>query len=176
MTLSLLARTAAAISDGKVVGWFHGRMEFGPRALGNRSIIASPCDTQMFKHLNTKLGRTEFMPFAPVIMEEFADEILVGYQNGIDNAPFMTNCWEVKEEWRSRIPSVVHIDGTCRPQVIKRETNPYYYSIIEEFYKKTGVPVLINTSFNSHEEPIVCFQHEAESDLKTFKIEMLVEK
>jgi carbamoyltransferase len=115
------------------------------------------------------------MPFAPVILDEYADDILEDYHIGTDNAPFMTSCWKVRNDWKSKIPAVVHKDGTVRPQVIKREDNPFYYDIVDEFRKLTGVPALINTSFNVHEDPIVCFDREADFALQTGKIDILVE-
>jgi carbamoyltransferase len=166
---------AEALAEGKIVGLLQGRMEFGPRALGNRTILADARNPDMMENLNKKLSRTEFMPFAPVILEEFADEILIDYEHGKDCAPFMTNCWSVKDEWKARIPAVVHIDGTARPQVLSEKINPYYYSIVAEYYKLTGVPVLINTSFNPHEEPIVCFRNEAEWALRNRRIDILAE-
>ena len=171
--------SAKSVADmlvaGKIVGLMQGKMEFGPRALGNRSILADPRSFSINKLLNERLSRSEFMPFAPVILEEYADEILEDYQLGIDNAPFMTSCWQVKDEWKLKIPAVVHKDGTARPQVIKRSTNPYYYDIVDEFRKITDIPVLINTSFNVHEDPILCFREEAEWAAATGRIDVLVE-
>lgn len=166
---------AQMIVDGKIVGLFQGKMEFGPRALGNRSILADPRNHGINQTLNKRLHRSDFMPFAPVILEEYADDILDDYQSGIDNAPFMTSCWSVNPKWRGLIPAVVHIDGTARPQVISREVNPYYYDIIDEFRKLTGVPVLINTSFNGHESPILASTAEAEWMLSIGQIDVLVE-
>ena len=165
---------ADQISRGAIVGLFQGAMEFGPRALGNRTILADPRNADINKRLNQRLNRTEFMPFAPVILKEFAGDILERYEVGTDNAPFMTSCWKVKEEWLRKIPAVVHVDGTARPQVISREINPFYYDIIKSFFEITGVPVLINTSFNGHEDPIVCFENEARWALQTKKIDSLV--
>lgn len=166
---------AKMISEGKVIGLFQGRMELGPRALGNRSILADPRNPHINQELNKRLMRSEFMPFAPVILEEYADEILEDYKYGTDNGPYMTSCWSVKPMWQSFIPAVVHVDGTARPQVISRETNPYYYDIVDEFRKLTGIPVLINTSFNGHESPIVCFNYEAEYMQKSGMVDVLVE-
>jgi len=165
---------AKEIEQGKIVGLFQGEMEFGPRALGNRSILADPRDKNINKVLNERLSRTEFMPFAPVVLEDFAANILVDYNIGKANAPFMTSCWKVVPEWAKLIPAVVHIDGTARPQVIKRSVNPFYYDIVKAFYERTGIPVLINTSFNTHEEPIICFEREAEWALKTGRVDILV--
>ena len=169
------SEVAYMISKGKIIGLFQGRMEYGPRALGNRSILADPRDAIVNKTLNARLKRKEYMPFAPVILEEYADEILENYRNGIDNAPFMTNCWKVREEWVDKIPAVVHIDGTARPQVINRNTNEFYYDIVEEFRKLTGIPVLINTSFNIHESPIICWNTEADFAIFQRRIDILVE-
>jgi len=166
---------AGMLATGMVVGLFQGKMEFGPRALGNRTILADPRDEDINNFLNKRLGRNEFMPFAPVILEEQAAELLEDYETGKDNAPFMTSCWKVKEEWRERIPAVVHVDGTVRPQVISRTDNPYYYDTVNEFYKTTGVPCLINTSFNAHEDPILCWNTEAEFALQNGRIDALVE-
>jgi carbamoyltransferase len=158
-----------------IVGLFQGQMEFGPRALGNRTILADPRDIDINDFLNKRLGRSEFMPFAPVILEEYADSILEDYQIGIDNAPYMTSCWKIKPEWADKIPAVVHVDGTVRPQVIKREHNPFYYDCINEFYKTTGIPCLINTSFNAHEDPILCFNKEADFAKLNGRIDVVVE-
>jgi len=168
-------KVAGMIANGMIVGLFQGRMELGPRALGNRSILADPRFKAINITLNKRLHRSEFMPFAPVILEEYADEILIDYDKGKDCGPWMTSCWAVKPEWIPKIQGVVHVDGTARPQVISRETNPYYYDIIDEFRKLTGVPVLINTSFNGHESPIVCFNNEAEYMKKFGMIDVLVE-
>lgn len=167
-------QAAKAISEGRIIGLFQGAMEFGPRALGNRTILADARDARINKTLNDRLNRTEFMPFAPVILEEYASEILYEYDSDDDNAPFMTTCYKVYSDWISKIPAVVHKDGTARPQVLKRETNPFYYDIIDEYRKLTGIPVLINTSFNGHEEPIICFENEAQWALQTGKIDILV--
>lgn len=166
---------ARMIRNGKIVGLYQGKMEIGPRALGNRTILADARDNRINDILNKRLGRSEFMPFAPVILEEYAEEILQDYKIGIDNAPYMTSCWHVNKSWEQKIPGVVHVDGTVRPQVLKRETNPYYYDVIEEFRKVTGIPVLVNTSFNAHEDPILCFNREADFALETGRIDILVE-
>lgn len=169
------SQVAGMVATGMIVGLHQGRMEFGPRALGNRTILADPREKDINAWLNKRLGRTEFMPFAPVILEEHADSILENYNKGKLNGPFMTSCWKVKEEWKEKIPAVVHVDGTVRPQVIKRETNPFYYDIVNEFYKTTGIPALINTSLNGHEDPIVCFNREADFALSAGRIDAIVE-
>lgn len=166
---------ARMVEAGKVVGLFQGRMEFGPRALGNRTILADPRNRGINHTLNQRLARSEFMPFAPVILEEWAEDILEDYATGKDSAEFMTSCWSVKPHWRDKIPAVVHVDGTVRPQILRRETNPYYYDIVFEFYKLTGIPVLINTSFNGHESPILATNAEADWMKHIGQIDVLVE-
>lgn len=156
-------KVAQLIYDGKVVGRFAGRMEYGPRALGNRTIVARPTDKGINDWLNKKLKRTEFMPFAPSMLAEKAADVLENY----DNAPskyadhFMTITYDVKPEWREKTQATTHIDGTARPQVVTKEANPTYHKLIEEYYKLSGIPVVINTSFNMHEEPIVTTPNDA---------------
>jgi carbamoyltransferase len=147
----LIARTARDLADGRIVGWFQGRFEIGPRALGNRSILADPRRPDMRDVLNAKVKQREsFRPFAPAVLVERAAELFE-----IDQAdPFMTLAPRVRPEAHARIPAAVHIDGTGRIQTVERESNPRYYGLIEEFGRLTGVPVLLNTSFN-RSEPIV---------------------
>ncbi|MFH1855861.1 MAG: carbamoyltransferase C-terminal domain-containing protein [Candidatus Omnitrophota bacterium] len=155
-------KTAQLIAEGKIIGFFRGRMEYGPRALGARSVLADPRKKEMHDILNERMKRSEFMPFAPVIPYERMNEILDGKIKGSEHtAEFMTITYDVKKEWQGKIPAVVHVDGTARPQLIKREINSLYYDIVTEFGKITGVPVIINTSFNMHEEPIVCTPEDA---------------
>lgn len=149
-------RTAELLADGHVVARFDGRMEYGPRALGNRSILYQPTDPSVNEWLNKRLKRTEFMPFAPVTLEEYADECFVGMDGARHTAEFMTITFDCTPWMRQHCPAVVHVDGTARPQVIRESVNPRYYRIVEEYRQLTGLPVLINTSFNMHEEPIVC--------------------
>ncbi len=153
---ALVERTARAIHAGWVVGWFQGRMEFGPRALGNRSIIGRPTDKSINKSLNDRLERTEFMPFAPSALAEYADELFENVGRARHAAEFMTVTFDVKREWHDRIPAVVHVDGTARPQLVRRETNPLYHAVIDRYRELSGIPLVLNTSFNAHEEPIVC--------------------
>jgi carbamoyltransferase len=153
----LIARTARDLADGKIVGWFQGRFELGPRALGNRSILADPRRADMRDVLNAKVKQREwFRPFAPAVLVERAAELFE-----IDQPdPFMTLAPRVRPEARDRIPAAVHIDGTGRIQTVDRESNPRYYGLIEEFGRLTGVPVLLNTSFN-RSEPIVASPRDA---------------
>ena len=154
---ALAEEAAERLARGGVVGLFRGRMEYGPRALGARSVLADPRRREMHDILSRKMRRTEFMPFAPVLPAERAYEILDGKVKGSEHAAeFMTLTYAIKSEWRERIPAVVHVDGTARPQLLRREVNPLYYDILLAFERRTGVPVLVNTSFNMHEEPIVC--------------------
>jgi carbamoyltransferase len=145
---------ARLLAAGKVVARFNGRMEYGPRALGNRSVIASASDKTINDWLNKKFNRTEFMPFAPSMTAEHAGEFLLGYNNEAA-ADFMTITYDIKEGMASKIPAVVHVDNTARPQIVKKESNPSYHRIISEYHKLTGIAVVLNTSFNMHEEPIV---------------------
>ena len=147
---ALLEKTAQLIADGNVVGWYQGKMEWGPRALGNRSILADPRRVDMKDILNAKIKHREsFRPFAPSIMEEFASEYFE-----IDvPSPYMLMVAPVKKP--KEIPAVTHVDGTGRLQTVSIESSELYYSLINEFYKITGVPVIINTSMNVMGEPIV---------------------
>ena len=151
----LAAKTAELLTKSKIAGLFSGRMEYGPRALGARSIIISPFDKSINESVNARLNRTEFMPFAPVILDKFAHEYFIGYKEDHIASEFMTVTYDVFPDKIDKIEAVVHVDGTARPQVIKKEKNLLYYSIIEKFYELTGIPVLVNTSFNAHEEPIL---------------------
>ena len=158
---TLVSTVAHAIRDGLVVGWFQGRMEFGPRALGNRSIVATPVDAAINRRLNDRLSRTEFMPFAPSVLAGHAPEVFEGAAAVAHTAEFMTVTLDVLPAWRARIPAVVHVDGTARPHVVRRDCNPLYHDLIDRFRQLTGIPLVLNTSFNVHEEPIVCAPGEA---------------
>ncbi len=147
---------ATLLREKKIVGRFAGRMEYGPRALGNRSILAEATDKTINDWLNDRLKRTEFMPFAPSIIEEYAGEFYTGWQQDHVAARFMTITYDVPEEKGRLVPAVTHVDATARPQVVRKQDNPSYHRIIEAYKELTGLPVIINTSFNMHEEPIVC--------------------
>ncbi len=166
-------RIAQLIADSKVVGLFQGRMEFGPRALGNRTILASPCDARINDDLNQRLSRSEFMPFAPSVLAERCEEIFENFKKGGHAAEFMTVTYTVREPWRAKIPAVVHVDGTARPQAVHREKNPRYYDILKAYETITSLPVVVNTSFNVHEEPIVCAPGEALQALREKRIDIL---
>ena len=165
---------AREIIAGRVGAIYHGRMEFGPRALGTRSILASPTDNEINTALNARLQRTEFMPFAPVTDMAHAAELFEITSSNAYACKFMTITCAVRPEWRERIPAVVHVDGTARPQIIDRRENPLYYDIIEAYRRDSGVPALINTSFNAHEEPIVNAPAEAVAALTGNRIDFLV--
>ncbi len=154
---ALCRRTAAAIAGGRVVGWFQGRMEWGPRALGNRSILGDPRRADMKDILNRKIKRREsFRPFAPSILREAVPE----WFESDDDVPFMMKVFRIREEKRPVVPAVTHVDGTGRLQTVHRGTNPRYYRLIEAFAEATGVPLVLNTSFNEN-EPVVCRPEEA---------------
>jgi carbamoyltransferase len=148
---------ARDIADGLIVGWFQGRMEFGPRALGNRSIVADPRRAEMKDILNQRIKKREpFRPFAPSILKEHVGD----YFEQTHPAPTMLMVYQIKPERRAEIPAVTHVDGSGRLQTVSREENARFYQLIQEFYKLTGVPVVLNTSFNEN-EPIVCTPRDA---------------
>jgi carbamoyltransferase len=149
--------TAAMLAQDKVIGWYQGRMEFGPRALGSRSILASPINPEMQSRLNEIKDREDFRPVAPVVLEEDAPE---WFENA-GSSPFMLFVHNVRAEKSDRIPAVRHVDGTARIQTVRRDQHPHYYDLLQEFKKLTGVPVLVNTSFNTRGEPIVCTPRDA---------------
>lgn len=153
-----------ALTEGKLVGFFQGSMEFGPRALGNRSILADPRDERIKEKLNVALKRDVFQPLAPSLLWEKAGEYLKDL-NGSPNE-FMTMSYTASEEFRKLAPAVVHVDGTTRPQAVRREINPSYYEVIKSFERGTGLGVVLNTSFNMHGEPIV---RSPEDALRTFR-------
>src|SRR5262249_32698193 len=146
---------ARRLTAGQLGAIYTGRMEYGPRALGARSILANPSRRETHDLLNKRLARSEFMPFAPVIAADKASTVFDINEVNSYACRFMTITCNVKPQWRERIAAVVHIDGSARPQTIERETNPLYYDILAAFERESGLPVLVNTSFNVHEEPIV---------------------
>jgi carbamoyltransferase len=157
----LASHVARKIHEGHVVARFDGRMEYGPRALGNRSILYHGREVQVNHWLNKRLGRTEFMPFAPVTRWEAASKCYHHLAGAEHAAEFMTITFDCTETMKRQCPAAVHVDGTARPQLIRREVNPGYYDILVEHEKLSGSPSLINTSFNMHEEPIVCSPEDA---------------
>jgi len=168
--IELCRIVAQDIADGKVVGWFQGRMEWGPRALGNRSIVVDPRRAEMKDILNARIKRREpFRPFAPSILVERTEE----YFEKSYPDPFMIKVYRIREEKRSQIPAVTHVDGTGRLQTVRKADNPLYWQLIKEFENITGVPVLLNTSFNEN-EPIVCKPSEALDCFLRTRMEVLV--
>lgn len=149
--------TAQLLSENKIVGWFQGRMEFGPRALGSRSILASPISMEMQSRLNEVKDREDFRPVAPVVLEEDAAE----WFNNAESSPFMLFIYDVSQDKSGKIPAVTHVDGTARIQTINQTQHPAYYRLLRAFKEKTGVPVLVNTSFNTLGKPIVCSPRDA---------------
>jgi len=157
---NIAAKVALRLASGKVVGWFQGRMEFGPRALGNRSILASPLNADMKDLINSKVKHREaFRPFAPAVLEEEAGNYFD--LCGMRNSPYMLFAFNVYPEKRYVIPAVTHVDGSARVQTVSKKINPKFWNLINEFYKITGVPVILNTSFNDKNEPIVCTPKDA---------------
>lgn len=167
---TLYLRTAEYIAAGCVVGWFQGRLEWGPRALGNRSIVCDPRRVDMKDILNLKIKRREsFRPFAPSILRE----AVPAWFEQDDDVPFMMQVYQIREERRSQIPAVTHVDGSGRLQTVCEHTNPRYYGLINAFYKLTGVPLVLNTSFNEN-EPVVCRPEEALDCFLRTKMDVLV--
>lgn len=158
---------ARLLADGAVVARFNGKMEYGPRALGNRTILYQSTDPTVNYWMNDALKRTEFMPFAPVVMAEHAKKCFKNLEGAEDTARFMTITFDCTEWIAKTCPGVVHIDNTARPQLVTEKDNPSMYGILAEYYKMTGLPLLINTSFNMHEEPIVCTPYDA---IRAFKL------
>ncbi|MGD9710820.1 MAG: carbamoyltransferase [Thermomicrobiales bacterium] len=166
----VLSEAAAMLAADKVIGWFQGRMEFGPRALGSRSILASPINPSMQERLNDIKDREDFRPVAPVVLEDRAAE----WFEGAERSPYMLFLYNVRPEQADRIPAVRHVDGTARIQTINRQQHPIYYDLLLAFEKQTGVPVLVNTSFNTRSEPIVCSPRDAVECFWTSPLDALV--
>ncbi len=148
---------AGILAEDRVIGWFQGRMEFGPRALGARSILASPVSTGMQARLNEIKDREDFRPVAPVVLEAEA----TSWFRDAHESPFMLFVYDVLPERAEQIPAVRHVDGTARIQTIRREQHPLYHDLVAAFHRRTGVPVLVNTSFNTRGEPVVCTPRDA---------------
>lgn len=161
---------ADLLADDRIVGWFQGRMEFGPRALGARSILASPLSDSMQQRLNDIKDREDFRPVAPVVLEKEAGR----WFDRCENAPFMVFVFDVASEKVSKIPAVQHVDGTARVQTVRRPSNPLYYDLLEAFQRRTGVPVLVNTSLNTRGRPMVCTPRDAVDCFATSPLDALV--
>jgi carbamoyltransferase len=155
---------AKLIAEGKLVGWFQGKMEFGQRALGNRSILANPCMAEMKDIVNKAVKyREDFRPFAPAILEEHTEEYFDVAEG--TRVPYMEKVFPIKNDKRKKIPAVVHVDGSGRLQTVSRSTNAKFYNVINHFFEITGIPIVLNTSFNLNGEPIVCTPTDA---IRTF--------
>jgi carbamoyltransferase len=165
-----MKRAAAIIADGKILGWFQGRAEWGPRALGNRSIVADPRRPEMKEILNRRIKHREiFRPFAPSILAEATAD----YFEKSQPSPFMTMAYAVRPQKRENIPAPTHVDGTGRLQTVTHDANPRYHALISAFRDLTGVPVVLNTSFNDN-EPIVCCPEEAIDCFERTQMDALV--
>ncbi len=167
------AKIAFLLSRGKIVARFSGAMEYGPRALGNRSILAQATDPGIQKALNRKLGRDVFMPFAPSLLIEYKDKCCIGADKAAYSAAFMNISFPCTEYFKKRCPAAVHKDGTTRPQFVSEQNNPGFYKLLNVYNKLTGIPALINTSFNVHEEPIVRSPEDAVNAFKRAKLDYL---
>jgi carbamoyltransferase len=164
---------AGYLADNKVVARFNGAMEFGPRALGNRSILYPAVDPEVNKWLNARLARTEFMPFAPITVESAADDLYEQVDRVRHAAEFMTVTVNCTPRMRKESPAAVHGAGTARPQLVREAVNPSLHRILTEYQRRTGIPTLINTSYNMHEEPIVCSPDDAIRAFNDSKLEVL---
>jgi carbamoyltransferase len=167
---SIAEETADLLAQDYIIGWFQGAMEFGPRALGARSILASPISPSMQDRLNDIKDREDFRPIAPVVLEEEAAHWFVNA--GV--SPFMLFVYDVRPDQANRIPAVRHVDGTARVQTVSRAQHPLYYDLLKAFQRRTGVPVLVNTSFNTRGEPIVCSPRDAVESFWTSPLDALV--
>jgi carbamoyltransferase len=162
---------AKLLNDKKVIGWFQGRMEFGPRALGNRSILGNPKYLEIKDHINANVKHREaFRPFAPSVLAEYSDELFILDQD----SPFMLIACNVKPDQKERLRSVMHVDESARIQLVTKDRNERYYNLIKEFNDLSGIPVVLNTSFNDKGEPIVCTPYDALKTLSTTNLDALV--
>jgi len=167
-------RIAELLRDNVIVGFWQGSMEWGPRALGKRSMILNTFDRTVNDTLNKRLNRTEFMPFAPSVVDYMAKTYMPAYKEEDVAADYMTITYDVDPRFHNLLQAVVHVDGTARPQVVKKATNPYFYDIIDAFYRLTGCGAVVNTSFNVHEEPIVSTPNSAFRALEDKRIDALL--
>jgi len=165
---------AQELHKGKIVAVFQGKSEFGPRSLGNRSILVSTTNSKINNSLNKKLGRTEFMPFAPITLDNQAKNMYLNFNKGKYSSRFMTATYDCTSKMKKISPAAVHVDGTARPQIILKKQNPVIYKILKEYFKISKIPNLINTSFNMHEEPIVCNPEDAVKSFLRSKIDYLL--
>ena len=173
-TDDIAQKTAELLERNHVCALYTARMEYGPRALGARSILINPSDCSINDTVNARLDRTEFMPFAPVVLDDIVEDVFEVTSSNREAMRFMTITTNVKDKWKDKIQATVHVDGTARPQIIQRKDNPLYYDILQSFYELTGIPCLVNTSFNAHEEPIINTPSEALTALKDDRVDYLV--
>lgn len=166
-------QVAQLLAEGRIVARFDGAMEYGPRALGNRSILASAADPRMTDRLNLALSRSDFMPFAPLLLDEVAEAWVEGLSPVREAARFMTVTVQATARMRKTCPAAIHVDGSLRPQLVDAATHPGLHRILSGYYRRTGVPALINTSYNLHEEPIVCRPQEAIATWRAARIDAL---
>jgi len=167
-------KIALLLKDNYVIGFWHGNMEWGPRALGKRSMILNTFDREVNESVNKRLNRTEFMPFAPSVLDFMMKTYMPAYDDNCPAGEYMTMTYDVDPKYHDILQAVVHVDGTARPQVVKKDTNPFFYEIINEFFQITGCGAIVNTSFNAHEEPIVSTPFSAYKALKDGCIDVLI--
>jgi carbamoyltransferase len=168
-TLTLCKKAAQLISLNKIIGWVQGRMECGPRALGNRSYLTNPANPNAPKLLNSTVKKREpFRPYAPSVLKEYASEWF-----DLNDSPYMLLSAKVLPEKQKIVPGIVHIDGTARPQTVTKMDNPKFYQVIRAFYHITGIPIVLNTSFNAHGQPIINSPEEAIENLLSTKFDAL---
>lgn len=171
----LIDRTAGDLIAGRVVGWMEGALEFGPRALGHRSILAAPHSAEMRDRLNRDIKyREEFRPFAPVVPIEVADRYFELPPGGARLARFMSGVFPVRPEWRTRLAAITHVDGTARLQTLEQSMAPRFHALLESYGRRSGIPILLNTSFNLAGEPIVNRAVEGYSTFRRSGIDVLV--
>ncbi|MBI4361413.1 carbamoyl transferase [Candidatus Micrarchaeota archaeon] len=164
---------AKLLSEDQIVGWFQGRMEYGPRALGHRSILAAATDKNINHNLNQRLHRTEFMPFAPMTLEEYASSSYIDWNKDHISSRFMTICYYCHPIVKKQSPAIVHVDNTARPQIVGPKDNPDIHALITQYHRLTGIPTIVNTSFNNHEEPILCSPQDAVDSLLRDNVDVL---
>jgi carbamoyltransferase len=168
------SKMAEKINDGGIIGFFRGGSEYGPRALGARSILVKPTEPDTHRELNRRLKRHDTMPFAPIVLSEEFDNLFYPSKSKYASE-FMTLCFSTKEEWIDKIPAVIQkSDKTARPQLVKKDNSPKFWNILNEYYKLSKIPVLLNTSFNSHNQPIIDNPEDAFNSLQNGIIDKLV--
>ncbi|WP_318511083.1 carbamoyltransferase C-terminal domain-containing protein [Photobacterium leiognathi] len=170
----VIYKSIKALKLNKVIGLAKGRMEFGPRALCNRSIICRAKDATINTWLNERMNRTEFMPFAPIVADIFAKDCFYGWDNDHIASHFMTMTYDCTDYFKNYCPAVTHIDGTARPQIVTNQSDPFTYKLLIEWNKESNEPALINTSFNIHEEPIICTAENALNNLDKGVVDLLI--